>query len=804
MNNHRSPRWFTALAVRAALGAVLGAALIATASPAAADTELRRFAVIIGANDGGPDRAVLRYAASDARSVADVVGELGGITAPDIALLIDPSHSDIRAGFDEMRARIERAKRGPNGQSSRVELVVYYSGHSDEEGLLLAGEHLPYSELRDHIRSVPADVHIAILDSCASGAFTRTKGGQRRPAFLVDQANQVRGHAFLSSSSADEAAQESDRIQASFFTHFLISGLRGGADSNRDDRVTLSEAYQFAFRETVARTERTAHGAQHPAYDMHLAGTGDVVMTDLRATSAALVLAKDISGRLFIRNRAGQLVIELEKIAGTPVVLGLSPERYQITVERGPKRFQADIELAKGRRTTLARAALRELAAEVNVARGGALPGQTGPDGQMSAHTDGDDSMTPASLSIVPPLSTSNASASTYAALNVIAGVGMNLRGVEIGGVINGRRGDVTGVQVAGVGSWTNGDVRALQAAGVGHLTGGDVRGLQSGGVGNWTSGDVTGVQNAGVGNWTGGDVTGVQLAGVANVNNGDVTGIQLAGVGNWSRGSWNGIRAAGVANVSGGDEETRGIALAGVANVQPGAHAGLQLAGVGNVQRQRFRGLQASGVFNLVADDVRGVQLSVLNIGGDVTGVQAGVINIARHVRGTQIGLVNIADSYDGAPIGLIPIVGDGHRAFEAWTSDLAPVHVGFKFGSKRVYTQLSAGLTGDNYLYGVALGVHSPIGEYYLDIDVGAYDTVSRDDPKSEDAFIARARAAVGAPLGQGLSIFAGVTMSSLFDFETERAEALDLSWFDGQRYERDKVTIQVFPGLFAGIAY
>ena len=96
----------------------------------------------------------------------------------------------------------------------------------------------------------------------------------------------MRGHAFLTSSSEDEAAQESDRIGASFFTHYLVSGLRGAADVTGEGKVSLNEAYQFAFHETLGRTSETQVGAQHPAYDIELSGTGDVVMTDLRQTSA--------------------------------------------------------------------------------------------------------------------------------------------------------------------------------------------------------------------------------------------------------------------------------------------------------------------------------------------------------------------------------------------------------------------------------------------------------------------------------------------------------------------------------------
>jgi uncharacterized caspase-like protein len=68
-------------------------------------------------------------------------------------------------------------------------------------------------------------VRIAVLDACASGAFTRLKGGKPRKAFLVDESASMRGHAFLTSSAATEAAQESDHIGASYFTHYLVSGL---------------------------------------------------------------------------------------------------------------------------------------------------------------------------------------------------------------------------------------------------------------------------------------------------------------------------------------------------------------------------------------------------------------------------------------------------------------------------------------------------------------------------------------------------------------------------------------------------
>jgi uncharacterized caspase-like protein len=109
-------------------------------------------------------------------------------------------------------------------------VIVYYSGHADEKGLLLGDDRYSYRSLRDRLDQIPGDVRIAVLDACSSGAFTRMKSGQSRPAFLVDESSDMRGHAFLTSSSDSEAAQESDRIRASYFTHYLLSGFRGAAD----------------------------------------------------------------------------------------------------------------------------------------------------------------------------------------------------------------------------------------------------------------------------------------------------------------------------------------------------------------------------------------------------------------------------------------------------------------------------------------------------------------------------------------------------------------------------------------------
>ena len=280
---------------------------LACAVPGSAALPVQRYLLVIGANAGGADRPQLQYAIADAERFARVMVELGGVQQPNEVILRQPKLKELIDALDQLNARVKDARRVKD--PGRIEVILYYSGHADEQGLLLGSDRYSYRTLRDRLDEIPADVRIAVLDACASGAFTRLKGGKTRPPFLVDESADMRGHAFLTSSAETEAAQESDRIHGSYFTHYLISGFRGAADLSGDGKITLSEAYQFAFNETLGRTVDTRGGAQHPSYDINLSGSGDVVITDVRQTTATIVLGEDLEGRFFIRTAAQELVV---------------------------------------------------------------------------------------------------------------------------------------------------------------------------------------------------------------------------------------------------------------------------------------------------------------------------------------------------------------------------------------------------------------------------------------------------------------------------------------------------------------
>ena len=280
-----------------------------------ARADVHRLALIVGANHGGPATATLRFAERDAERVAGLLAELGGIAPANLTLLRGPTTADIDAAFATIDQRAKSLRR--NSQD-RVVLVVYYSGHADGVNLDLGSRgRYPFAELRRRVEASPSDVRIVFLDSCRSGGLTQEKGLGPGPSFQVALTDvlDASGAAYITSSSASENAQEFVELGGSYFTHFLLSALRGAGDEDGNGVVSLTEAYRYAYGKTVAETVRTISGVQHPSYAWRLTGRGDVVLADLRTAAAALTVQAGPGGAfLVIDERRRDVVAEV--IAG--------------------------------------------------------------------------------------------------------------------------------------------------------------------------------------------------------------------------------------------------------------------------------------------------------------------------------------------------------------------------------------------------------------------------------------------------------------------------------------------------------
>lgn len=654
-----------------------------------AERPMRRFLVAAASNDGGPGKKPLRFADLDARGVVATMRTMGGVSDDAVELLTDADTSRFLSALRDVSRRMAASK----DSGYRVELMLYYSGHSDEEGLLLGGSKLRYLDLRRAMERSPADVRLAVLDACASGAALRTKGGVRRQAFHIEGADRLRGQAFLTSSRAEESSQESDRLEGSVFTHSFLAGLRGAADADADGRVTLLEAYRYAYRETVEKTSSTRVGPQHPEFDLDLSGSGDVVLTDIAQAGAILDLAGDLRGRVKVTGSDNSVAAELESAPGRNLAIGLPAGIWRVSMTDSVGTRSGAVELLPGSRAMVSLASLGPVEPS-------GPPMQDRQDSSKvaklvpaadSAEKPMEPVLVPFELGFAPPVTInslfSGKPVKNHLAVDLFAGEVAEIDGIQVSaGLARASRsrgiqaanvttvdGSIDGIQASGLYGVVDGGGQGIQASGLAAGVAGPFRGIQATGLAGWSKGDFLGVQTSGLAVWNAADFQGVQAGGLASIAGGSFHGIQAGGLVSVSGGGFRGIQASGLVGWSAG--EVRGIQVGSILAYDGAELRGLQAAVTGIVKGEA-KGLQ-TGVFAW-AGSVRGAQVSVISYSGSVTGAQVGVVNIAGKVEGAQVGVVNIAGSNKGLAAGVVNFA----REFEAFPLGLVSLGANLRPG--------------------------------------------------------------------------------------------------------------------------
>lgn len=252
-----------------------------------------RFGLFVGNDVGQPGDPELVFAELDAAKVRDLFVDLGGLRPNDAVLLTGATSHMVEREIARLTSQIGAAR--ANG--SEVTFVFFYSGHGDADSLHLAGTRLGHDELRALIERTGAQVKIGVVDACQSGGLVRRKGGERGASvtFATPKLENSHGTAWITSSAVGELSQESSEIGGGFFTHHVSSALLGAADTNGDGAVSLAEVYTYVYAETAYST-RGAPEAQTPQLDLDVAGAGDIVLTEIEATSARLVFDGTLTG----------------------------------------------------------------------------------------------------------------------------------------------------------------------------------------------------------------------------------------------------------------------------------------------------------------------------------------------------------------------------------------------------------------------------------------------------------------------------------------------------------------------------
>lgn len=318
--------------------AALAAIAIVSTGPPAFAGKVTRYAVLAGNNQGLARSEPLKYAQRDARRMSRLLQEIGSVPEENMILLEGEDPAELRRALDDIA-----------GQASKRDgdkvFLFYYSGHADSGMLRMGGRGISLAELRRRLEEMPVKVKVAIVDACQSGEITRSKGGVVVSPFMEDRPVNVEGLVILTSASAAEPAQESEVLRSSFFSHHLMSGLRGPADVTGDGRVSAVEAYEYAYRYTVRETEGSESGPQHPTFLYALEGEGDIALTAFRSGSARMVLPEAMDGTVLVVGETGSIETEVVKRKSDVVDVALAPGRYEVRWRSSEALWVADVDL---------------------------------------------------------------------------------------------------------------------------------------------------------------------------------------------------------------------------------------------------------------------------------------------------------------------------------------------------------------------------------------------------------------------------------------------------------------------------
>lgn len=222
------------------------------------------WAVIIGVASY-KHMPVLRYTDDDAyRIYAHLKSPQGG-ALPDeqIRILIDE---------DATRAKILLTMQEVFSKAGSEDLLLlYFSGHGLQGAFLPIdfdgyGNKLFHNEITALLDRSPAKYKVCIADACHSGSLLTMRSSSINDIltdYYTTLASAKKGTALILSSKSEETSLESSEVRQGVFSHFLIRGMKGEADLNKNNLVTIEELFKYVYSEVRKYT----NNQQSPVID---------------------------------------------------------------------------------------------------------------------------------------------------------------------------------------------------------------------------------------------------------------------------------------------------------------------------------------------------------------------------------------------------------------------------------------------------------------------------------------------------------------------------------------------------------
>ena len=251
------------------------------------DQSDNKVALIIGIENyvDSPDAT---FANLDAKYFFDYARKGFGVNKNNINLLVDEQATFVKTNKALTKWLRSKVKSG------QTELIIFFAGHGlasndgkelyllpqDSDPDLLSRTALSRTELFQEIISLnPKNVTI-FLDTCYSGVSRdeKTLLASARPVRIVaDKQSTPNNFTIFSASQLDQISSGLEEAKHGIFSYYLMKGLEGQADTNKDNNITNGEL--LAYMDTNISQKASELGrSQNPS----LSGDPDKVLMSYR------------------------------------------------------------------------------------------------------------------------------------------------------------------------------------------------------------------------------------------------------------------------------------------------------------------------------------------------------------------------------------------------------------------------------------------------------------------------------------------------------------------------------------------
>ncbi|MPR32313.1 caspase family protein [Salmonirosea aquatica] len=202
------------------------------------------YAVVVGISDykiSDYRTGDLRYADQDARRFGDFLKSAAGGSVPAQNIKLLTNREATKSAILQAMSLFGKA-------TPQDRVVFYFSGHGMKGGFLPYDVSatdpttiLNYQEVKARFKPSVSLTKLCIADACLSGGMT-ARTAWKGPASKTSTSSNV---VLMLSSRSTQSSVESGARRGGIFTFYVLKGLRGEADSNRNRTVTIRELYDY-------------------------------------------------------------------------------------------------------------------------------------------------------------------------------------------------------------------------------------------------------------------------------------------------------------------------------------------------------------------------------------------------------------------------------------------------------------------------------------------------------------------------------------------------------------------------------